>query len=78
MSRIYIPTLIGADARRIPLADGSVHCVITSPPYWQLRKYDGKQGGVWDGTSDCQHQWGAEKKISDLVASSVGVIVKLG
>jgi DNA modification methylase len=28
----------------IPLADGSVHCVFTSPPYWGLRKYEGDQG----------------------------------
>jgi len=28
-----------ADARRIPLVDGSVHCCVTSPPYWGLRDY---------------------------------------
>jgi DNA modification methylase len=27
------------DARRLPLADGSVHCVVTSPPYFGLRDY---------------------------------------
>ena len=32
-------TLIRADARRIPLADRSVHCVVTSPPYLGLRDY---------------------------------------
>lgn len=31
--------LIQADARRIPLADKSIQCVITSPPYWGLRDY---------------------------------------
>lgn len=31
--------LIRSDARAIPLADNSVHCVVTSPPYWGLRKY---------------------------------------
>jgi DNA modification methylase len=31
--------LIRADARQIPLADKSVHCVVTSPPYWGLRDY---------------------------------------
>lgn len=31
--------LIQADARSIPLADKSVHCVVTSPPYWNLRNY---------------------------------------
>lgn len=31
--------LIQANALHIPLADGSVHCVVTSPPYWGLRDY---------------------------------------
>ena len=32
--------LLQANAREgIPLADGSVHCVVTSPPYWGLRDY---------------------------------------
>jgi DNA modification methylase len=28
------------DVMRVPLADKSVHCIITSPPYWALRNYD--------------------------------------
>ncbi|MFE6474523.1 DNA-methyltransferase [Streptomyces rochei] len=28
-----------ADARRLPLADGSVDLVVTSPPYWRKRDY---------------------------------------
>lgn len=31
--------IIRGDARAIPLADGSVQCVVTSPPYWLLRDY---------------------------------------
>lgn len=31
--------ILRADARRIPLADESVNCVVTSPPYWGLRDY---------------------------------------
>ncbi len=31
--------IIQADARHIPLADKSVQCVVTSPPYWGLRDY---------------------------------------
>jgi DNA modification methylase len=31
--------MIQADARKIPLADQSIHCVVTSPPYWGLRDY---------------------------------------
>lgn len=38
--------LLQGDAFRIPLDDGSVHCVVTSPPYWGLRDYgiDGQIG----------------------------------
>jgi DNA modification methylase len=31
--------LAQANALRIPLADGCVQCVVTSPPYWGLRDY---------------------------------------
>ncbi len=31
--------LIRGDARRLPIASGSVHCVVTSPPYYNLRDY---------------------------------------
>lgn len=34
-----------ADARRLPVADASVHCVVTSPPYWGLRDY-GHEGQI--------------------------------
>lgn len=40
-----VSTLYHADARTIPLADASVHCVVTSPPYWGLRDY-GLKGGI--------------------------------
>lgn len=38
----------------------SVQCVVTSPPYWGLRKYDGSQDCVWDGNKDCEHEWGGD------------------
>jgi DNA modification methylase len=31
--------LVQGDARQIPLADESIHCCVTSPPYWGLRDY---------------------------------------
>ena len=44
---------IRADARRIPLADKSVHAVITSPPYFGLRDYgSGEQVGL-ESLHDC-------------------------
>ena len=39
--------LVDADARHIPLADESVQCCVTSPPYWGLREYAGLQDQVW-------------------------------
>lgn len=39
--------IVRADARRIPLPDESVQCVVTSPPYWGLRKYKGDQDLIW-------------------------------
>ncbi len=39
--------IITADARHIPLRDGCVQCVVTSPPYWNLRDYGvGNQIGL--------------------------------
>ena len=45
--------LYHADARELPLPDQSVHCIVTSPPYWGLRNY-----GIGDwlgGDSECDH-----------------------
>ncbi len=38
------------------LPDESVHCVVTSPPYWGLRTY-GTEPQVWGGESGCAHSW---------------------
>jgi DNA modification methylase len=37
----------------------SVHCCVTSPPYWGLRDY-GTPPQVWGGDLGCRHQWGTE------------------
>ncbi|MGA9839411.1 MAG: site-specific DNA-methyltransferase [Thermoplasmata archaeon] len=34
----------------------SVHCVVTSPPYWGLRTY-GTEPQVWGGSVECLHRW---------------------
>jgi len=41
--------LAQANAYRIPLAAGSVHCICTSPPYWGQRRYAGQQSFAWPG-----------------------------
>ena len=52
-------TLYNSDCRNMSeLADESVHCAVTSPPYFGLRKYEGNQVLVWGGNPECEHEWG--------------------
>lgn len=39
------------------LPDESIHCVVTSPPYWALRDYKTKPQ-IWDADISCEHEWG--------------------
>ncbi len=50
--------LYEGDARQVlrELPAESVHCVVTSPPYWGLRDY-GLEPLVWGG-ADHEHEWG--------------------
>lgn len=54
------------------LPDESVHCVVTSPPYWGLRDYG---TGTWDGGDpDCQHSVGgpvADSKAPGAIVAGV-------
>lgn len=46
--------ILQGNASAIPLKDRSVHCVITSPPYWGLRDYGTAK---WDGgDEECDHR----------------------
>jgi DNA modification methylase len=52
------PTVMIGDVReqlRL-LPDNSIHCAVTSPPYYGLRAYD-THPQVWGGDRDCQHSW---------------------
>jgi DNA modification methylase len=52
-------TIYGGDCRKVlrGLEPESVQCIITSPPYWGLRKYAGEQELVWGGVKGCEHNW---------------------
>ena len=51
-------TVYNKDCRDMSeLKDESVHCVVTSPPYFGLRKYKGLPDSIW-GDKGCQHEWG--------------------
>jgi len=38
----------------------SVHCVVTSPPYWGLRDYQ-IPSTIWGGNLQCEHEWDIEQ-----------------
>lgn len=46
--------------RLAELADNSVHCVVTSPPYWGLRDYK-IPPQVWGGEPGCAHEFVTEE-----------------
>lgn len=54
----YNQTILEGDVREClaSLPAKSVHCVVTSPPYYGLRTYS-TPPQVWGGDS-CQHEWG--------------------
>ena len=55
----YINQIICGHALEIlrKLPSNIVQCCITSPPYWGLRLYSGKQNQIWGGKKDCKHKW---------------------
>jgi DNA modification methylase len=59
LGRFKLPGYYVGDCRALlrELPDESVHCVVTSPPYWALRDY-GLPPVVWGGDSACEHAWG--------------------
>ncbi len=64
--------IVNADACLIPLADESVQCAVTSPPYFGLRDYG---TGRWEGgKSGCEHNGRSRFRyaISDKQKSNSG------
>lgn len=58
MTKLYyddgLIQLYHGDSRNIPIPAQSVHCVVTSPPYWNLRVYHDLEPVVWnDGWVGC-------------------------
>lgn len=51
-------SLLHGDARAVlaTLPAASVHCCVTSPPYYALRAY-GSEPVVWGGDAGCGHEW---------------------
>ncbi len=50
-------TIYNKDCRAMSeLRENSIQCVVTSPPYWGLRKYSGVPDLIW-GDNHCEHEW---------------------
>jgi site-specific DNA-methyltransferase (adenine-specific) len=57
--------LYNSDCRHMSeLADNSIQCVVTSPPYWGLRKYAGLPDIVWGGDNNCRHEWVTKESLA--------------
>lgn len=57
------------------LPDKSVHCVVTSPPYWGVRVYEGVEPQTWaDGTTSCL---GLEESPFDYVKHLVEIFAEI-
>ncbi|EQD55434.1 modification DNA methylase, partial [mine drainage metagenome] len=54
------PVILEGEVREVlgRLPDESIHCVVTSPPYWGLRDY-GLPPVLWGGSPSCPHEWGS-------------------
>jgi DNA modification methylase len=52
------PSILEGEVREVlrRLPHESVHCVVTSPPYWGLRDY-GIPSVLWGGDPACPHEW---------------------
>ena len=60
--------LLHGDCRDVlrSLPDASVHCVVTSPPYYGLRNYS-IAPSIWDSEGGCDHEWGSEERGRDIL-----------
>jgi DNA modification methylase len=50
--------ILQGDVRQVlaQLTENSVHCIVTSPPYWGLRAYK-TEPQIWGGDPKCKHSW---------------------
>ncbi len=63
--------IINGDCGAMDLPGESVQCVVTSPPYWGLRKYSGLQDLIWGGNKNCRHEWHGAGVVSDIRKDTV-------
>lgn len=54
----WLNNILIGDVREVfkQIPDKSVHTIVTSPPYWQMRYYD-SPAVIWDSETECKHLW---------------------
>jgi len=59
----YRNQIIQGDSRELmnSFPDGSFHCVVTSPPWWNLRNYE-VEPSIWDADPECNHEWVTKRR----------------
>jgi DNA modification methylase len=67
-----VSKLFHTDARSLPLKDKSVHCIVTSPPYYGMRAYD-VEPALWNVIDpDCEHEWTEIERKHPMSRSNYG------
>ena len=59
--------LVHGEARQIPLADQSCHCIVTSPPFWGLRDYQVQDQLGLEALHDCAGAFTGEQCVECFV-----------
>ncbi len=78
-------TLLRGDATNLPLADGSVDLIVTSPPYFALRSYqdggehyDGQIGSEPTPREFLEALWAATREMARVLKPSGSIFANLG
>lgn len=64
LNKIYNENCLDTLAR---MESDSIDCVVTSPPYYALRRYE-IPDSIWGGAKDCPHVWGELIKVGQTTA----------
>lgn len=79
LGELEAPGIYQGDCRSLfhGLPGECVQCVVTSPPYWGQRSYEGDQGVVWGGDPNCEHVWRWNER-KTTPGGTVGESAKVG
>lgn len=75
-------SLVRGDAHHLPLVDESVDLIVTSPPYWSLRRYEGDEAGKLGNERSAgaylEHLWAVTDECHRVLKPTGSMFVNLG